>query len=371
MEYADIRLIIGLIFWLLAFWLLWKVPLCLPSREAFRKKGQKISVIVPARNEEKNLVCFFQSLQKQSLQPFEVIVADDRSQDQTREVAQGFGAKVIDIGEKPAGWMGKPYACFQAAGQAQGDLFLFLDADTFFEKGGLANIMDCFNRHQGVLSIQPFHKIQRLYENFSAYFNLILMASMNNCTPLGKKAKTIGAFGPAMMISRKDYFAIDGHRAAKGKVLEDLAIGQKIIKKGIPLACFGGKGTLNFRMYPQGIKDLFFGFARSFSSGARNTFPLNLVMVILWIVGSIQPVALIIGSITDLHIPGMYMGAILYVMYGAQIFWMLKKIGNFSIMAALAYPVYLLFFFVVFFYSMAMSLLKKKVSWKGRKVNLN
>ncbi len=335
------------------------------------KEDLKVSIIIPARNEEKNLTTLFRSLENQSYRPYEIIVSNDSSEDNTEKVAKGFGAKVINITDRPEGWLGKPFACYTGALQAKGDVFLFLDADTFFEKDGLENILKCFQSYGGVISVQPFHKIKRFYENFAAYFNLILMGSMNHATPLQHKLKPIGAFGPCMVVSREDYFKIDGHKTAKGDILEDLAIGKKFIKTKTPLYGFGGKKTLNFRMYPEGIKDLFYGFAKGFSTGAKNTAVLNFIMIILWISGSIHPITYTIANLRDFNLIGIYLGAALYVLFVAQIFWILRKIGNFSILTAIIYPFFLIFFFIVFFYSVIMTIFNKRVRWKGRKVDLN
>lgn len=197
------------------------------------------------------------------------------------------------------------------------------------------------------------------------------MGSMNHATPMQHRLKPIGAFGPCLVTSREYYFKIDGHKTAKGDTLEDLAIGKKFIKTNTPLSCFGKKKTLSFRMYPEGIKDLFYGFAKGFSTGAKNTAVLNFTMIILWISGSIYPTTHTIASLRDFNLMGIYLGAILYVMFAAQIFWLLRKIGNFSILAALFYPFFLIFFFIVFFYSVIITIFKKRVRWKGRKVNLS
>lgn len=91
-----------------------------------------ISIIIPTYNEEKYLPRLLESIKNQTRQDFEVIVADSDSTDQTRQIAQGFGAKIVR-GGKPA------HGRNQGARIAQGQYLVFLDADVvlandFFEK---------------------------------------------------------------------------------------------------------------------------------------------------------------------------------------------------------------------------------------------
>ena len=90
----------------------------------------------------------------------------------------------------PEGWAGKPWACWQGSQKAAGDIFLFLDADTSLEPEGLSKIVSTYLEKEGLLSIQPFHKMKRRYERLSAIFNIITMAGMNAFTPFGPEAET-------------------------------------------------------------------------------------------------------------------------------------------------------------------------------------
>ncbi len=100
-----------------------------------------LSVIIPARNEAHNLPTLLGSLAAQSVRPCEILVVDDGSTDRTAEVARELGARVIASEPLPEGWRGKTWACHQGAQAATGELLCFVDADTWFEPGGLARIL--------------------------------------------------------------------------------------------------------------------------------------------------------------------------------------------------------------------------------------
>ena len=186
----------------------------------------KVSIIIPARNEEKTLSFLLSSIQSQTVKPHEVILVNDQSEDGTEAIGRQFGVKIINTESLPEGWLGKNWACYRGAKNASGNLFLFLDADTAFEPGGLERLLACYLKYKGVVSVEPYHKIKKFYENFAVYFNIILMGSMNVFTPLQFKLKPIGAFGPCLLCDRETYFSIDGHSSTKDKIMEDLELGK-------------------------------------------------------------------------------------------------------------------------------------------------
>ena len=118
----------------------------------------KISILIPARNEERTLGQLLQSIAHQTLKPHEIIVIDDHSDDATAEIARRAGCIVMTSKDFPEGWTGKPWACWQGAQKATGDIFLFLDADTFLETDGLSKIVSTYLQ-KGVFSrYSPFIK---------------------------------------------------------------------------------------------------------------------------------------------------------------------------------------------------------------------
>jgi len=287
-----INIIIHAVFWLFGFLVLWKIPRCEGNNLENRTRDISISVIIPARNEEKNLDNLFNSLSNQTVKVKEVILVDDGSTDRTAEVGKKHNAKVISLNSLPEGWLGKPWACYNGAGASAGDYLLFLDADTELKDNGIENIIACQEKHSGVISLQPYHRIKKVYENLSLFFNIILLAGMGVFTPFQNRIKPIGTFGPCLLCSREDYYKINGHRSIKGKVIEDIEIGKKFIKAKIPLRCRGGKRTIDFRMYPGGFMEMVRGWAKGFGSGARSTSIPILLIVIAWIVGVIFPLEL-------------------------------------------------------------------------------
>ncbi len=113
-----------LLLWLLGFLFLFRVPLCRGTGTG----GEKVSVIIPARNEEAGLPGLLESLARQDPGPEEVIVVDDGSEDATAERAAQAGAKVLPSRPLPEGWRGKTWACWQGAEASRGEVLLCLAA---------------------------------------------------------------------------------------------------------------------------------------------------------------------------------------------------------------------------------------------------
>ena len=192
-----ILLLVTLLLWLAGFLLLSRLRPC--AQFSMTRPPPSASVIIPARNEEHNLPTLLGSLASQTLKLHEIIVVDDCSTDRTAELARQLGATVIHSQPLPGGWRGKTWACHQGAKAATGDLLLFVDADTWFEPGGLAHALSAYN--QGAFSVGPYHAVRKPYEELSLFFNLnMVVGTVPN-----------GLFGQMLLVDRESYQRIGGH----------------------------------------------------------------------------------------------------------------------------------------------------------------
>jgi 4,4'-diaponeurosporenoate glycosyltransferase len=367
-----VRFIVSLIFWGIGLLLLWKVRTLRSSRDALdlaSDKPLRLSVIIPARNEEQKIGKLLESLQAQSFAPYEVIVVDDESNDDTALIAHAYGARVIKSKKIPTGWLGKPWACWQGAQAAEGDALLFLDADTWLAKEGLENIGRIFARKRGFLSIQPYHLTEKVYEQLSAFFNIVVTAGFNAFTILGEKIKPTGGFGPCAICLRADYFSIGGHEGVKDSVVENSVLGSIFRTQGHPVSCYGGKGTIFFRMYPDGLKNLFGGWSKSFAAGSTSISKITFLLIIMWVTGCFEAFILPAEAILAGHqSKELLLPVLIYLFFAGQIMWLLRQIGKFQKWTALLYPLPLVFFVCVMFWSVLEKLIFRKTKWKDRVV---
>ena len=178
-----------LVAWLVGCWLLWQIRTCGDLDQRYLSDpGPLVSVIVPARNEERSLSNLLDSLAAQVRKADEVVVVDDNSTDATVSVATSRGARVIQAGALPAGWLGKARACWVGARASCGQILVFLDADTTLARDGLVKLLSEHWRAGGLLSVQPYHTTLKPYERLAAGLNISLMMGMGVFTPLGVNA---------------------------------------------------------------------------------------------------------------------------------------------------------------------------------------
>jgi len=362
--------IVHAVFWSFGFLFLFRIPRCLENQNKALESYPRVSVIIPARNEENSLPVLLASLRNQDLVPHEVVVVVGQSEDRTRQVAGAAGVTVIDSEPLPEGWIGKPWACYQGAHLAGGDVLIFLDADTCLEKGGLRNIVDTYLQSGGVLSVQPYHRTGRFYEQLSAFFNIIMLAAMGAFTALGRRLKPIGLFGPCVVVSRESYSASGGHVTVRGEVVEDLALGERFMEHELPVHCYGGKGTISFRMYPNGIREMVEGWSKGFAIGAGKTRLPLLLAIIAWIGSGISATVWTIEAISSMHSVAIIAWPLAYLACVIQLQWMFVRVGTFRFYTALFFPVPLLFFIGVFFRSVILVYVRRSVTWKGIVINL-
>ncbi len=356
-------LIVTLVLWCAGGIVLGRIRYCGKIQTNFSASRELLSIIIPARNEEQNLPTLLRSLAAQSVRPHEVIVVNDASTDRTAEIAQQLGARVVNSQPLPDGWRGKAWACHQGAQAATGEMFLILDADTQFEPDGLRRVLTEFHAVAGeVLSVAPYHAVQDFYEQFSAFFNLVMHAASGSFTLLGEKVQPRGLFGPFVLISRADYNRSGGYESVKGQILETYWFAEQMRKAGIPLHCRSGRGVFTIRMYPNGWYDLIEGWTKGFASGAGQTPLPLLLLIIAWMFG-------LMTVLLGLAFAGQpLLWCAIYALCAAQVGWLLRRVGAFHWSTALFYPAPLIFYFMIFARSAIRSRGKQNVVWKGRQI---
>ena len=338
-----------------------RVPSC-PSAES--DVGASASIIIPARNEEQNLPRILRSIREQyDGRDDEIIVVDDGSTDSTAAIAAGLGACVITSAGKPAGWTGKSWACYQGAQRANGDLLLFLDADTYFVPGGLRRMKSCWLGRRDprlVLSILPYHAMSAGYEQLSLIFNVLMAAGAGGFGAFAAPQ----LFGQSLLIPRSLYFEAGGHAAVRGVVLENLRWAGKLRACGASLQCFGGKGALHMRMFPDGFQQMSESWAKAFTQGAVDSGPMVLVTSIIWI-------SALWSTTLLLFMARGYMALILALVYAIlslQLASTARQLGTYRLLTCLAFPLPLAYFCLVFGRATARRALRRKTNWRGREV---
>ena len=311
--------------------------------------AEDVSLIIPARNEEHNLPKLLGSLANQRARLRELIVVDDGSTDRTAEISKSHGARVITSEPLPEGWRGKTWACHQGAQAASGGCLIFIDADTWFEDGGLDRVLT--NYRGGAFSIGPYHAVEKIHEECSLFFNLAMSVG----------TLPQGLFGQFLMIGRDQYERIGGHATVRGRVLENFRLAEACRERGIRVCSMNGRGMIAFRMYADGMTSLIEGWTKGFASGANHTPRNSLLLVISWMSALMLPP--LAGCLSgDWRLWGSASA-----LAAAQVILIGRMLGSFRLASLALYPLPLAFFFALFTRSAMMS--GKKVRWKGRDIH--
>jgi 4,4'-diaponeurosporenoate glycosyltransferase len=281
-----------------------------------------------------------------------VVVVDDHSTDATATLVPVLPAPPV-----PDGWTGKAWACWTGANAAKNDVLVFLDADVTVREGGLDRVLGA-HAHLApgsLLSVQPYHVTVRPYERLSAFFNIVSMMGTDAFTVVGRRRSARGAFGPCLVTSRAAYNAAGGHASVRSSVLDDVALSRRYPRS----VCLAGRDSLELRMYPGGVRHLVEGWTKNFASGARVARRSTLVAVVLWL-------SLCIEAAWWLAVDRDTGAVVIYAAVVVQLAWMLRRIGRFGALTPALYPIALTSFIAIFARSTYLTMVRRRVRWKGR-----
>jgi chlorobactene glucosyltransferase len=239
------------------------------GREAERdcSKRPPVSIILAARDEERNIARCLHSLCLQDYPDFEIVVADDRSSDKTGEiVTMNFpGIKYLRIDSLPEKFSGKSHAVYEASKRATGEWLLFTDADTVHLKNALRETMNYSLQNKiDMLSLIPQPILAGFWEKalqpMMGLLIFLLFDPEKINRPAGRASFAVGQY---ILISRSAYGKIGGHEKLLYHPLEDIAIAQNAKKHGLKYSLLFGGNIFKSRMYDS-LSGLYTGWERIF-----------------------------------------------------------------------------------------------------------
>jgi 4,4'-diaponeurosporenoate glycosyltransferase len=230
------------------------------------------------------------------------------------------------------------------------------------------------------VSVQPHHDVVRPYEQLSAYFNVVALMASAAFTRHGRVAASRApmAFGPCLLTSREDYVRAGGHEAVRADILDDAALAAAYHHAGLPVWCAVGGGTVRMRSYPGGLGQLVAGWTKNIASGAADAGPSATAATVAWIsahhavaVGAVLSLLVALAGRGGSLVAGSpLLWAVAYVGAALQLRWVLRRAGSFRWWVWALFPVPLLAFDLVFARSLALTVVRRSVSWRGRDVAL-
>jgi chlorobactene glucosyltransferase len=337
-----------------------------------------VTVIVPARNEARNIERCVTSILATTYPNLELLVIDDSSTDATADIARqaigaDFRARVIRNAPLPDGWFGKQWACAAGANVAKGTVLQFTDADTVHSPDLVTRSVNAIVRTDADLfSIAGRQELGGFWEKViqPQIFTLLSMRyggteSVNRSSRVRDKI----ANGQCIFVKRESYDAVGGHAAVRASVAEDLMLAQRFFAVRMRVVLMLGFKQLSTRMY-ESLPEIVGGWRKNVFAGGLDAVPFGRFGRIFF------PLALLLPPILEVLPPlalllSIFVGASTTVLSWALIsaavtlgWWMVAyETIDESPVYALAYPLGALLLLYIFFTAVIRG---RRVRWKGR-----
>ncbi len=229
-----------------------------------------VAILIPARNEEANLPACLESLLAQTYGNFAVWVLDDHSGDRTAAIAAEFAVRDPRVhhlsgSDLPPGWLGKHWACQQLAEASQGEILLFVDADTRFHPQMLADTVGMMEAQRlDLLSAFPRQEMGTIGERLLVpYFQFVALAyiPLFLARPLRIPAFAF-AIGQFLGFRRTAYEALGGHAAIRQEAVDDIAFARRAVSHRLRWGLADATRRVSCRMY-HGFSEARRGFSKN------------------------------------------------------------------------------------------------------------
>ena len=338
----------------------------------------RVSVVIPARNESRNIERCVRSVLDAAYPNFEVIVVDDHSTDNTGDIARRIARddprlRVVDAPALPDGWFGKQWACATGARESRGDLLLFTDADTKHSSDLLPRAVNAMRaRDAELLSVAGNQEMHSFWERvIQPQMFALLSIRYGGSEHVSNAKRPVDAIanGQFILVRRDSYDAIGGHAAVRDRVAEDMAMAQAFVAARRRIALFVANDQLSTHMYSS-LSELIAGWGKNIYAGGRMAalggalgraaYPLLLLAMPL--LGLVPPVVLLAGLFGILTTQWLVWSAIVIIV--SIFFWaaLYRYMGE-SAGYALFYPLGFVMLFVIAFGAVRRG---RRVEWKQR-----
>jgi chlorobactene glucosyltransferase len=337
-----------------------------------------LSVIIPARDEARNIERCVRSVLATTYPGVEVIVVDDHSSDDTGLIARTIAAsdprvRVVSAPDLPDGWFGKQWACATGAAEARGSLLLFADADTRHAPDLLPRAVNALRRRVAdLLTVAGFQEMHSFWERvLQPQVFAMLSLRYGGTEDVSHTRRPVNAIanGQFILVRRDAYDAMGGHALVRDHAAEDLAMAQEYVRAGRRLVMVLGIDQLSTHMYAS-LSEMITGWRKNmFAAGrysalggraGRALYPLMLVGMPL--VGLVPPIVFALSVAGLLSSAWLVWSAI--IVTTAVIFWLgVYRFMRQPLWYALLYPLGL---GLVLYIALAAVARGRRVRWKDR-----
>ena len=269
----------------------------------------RVSVVIPARDEEEDVERAVRSHLAQDYPDFEVIVVEDRSTDRTPEILRRLAAEderltVLKGSEPPPGWLGKPHALHLGSQAARGEVLLFADADVRYHPHALREgVAVLESRRIDLLALFPRFENRGFWENVLMPFLAIAVFLGFGFLALSRRVPLAMGAGAGNLVRRRAYDAVGGHAGIRNSVVDDVRLAVTLKRAGFRVAAFRAEDRVAVRMY-RGFREVWNGFTKNVAwaySGVGGAILFAMTLFLLAV--AIVPVAALAAAALGAAIP--------------------------------------------------------------------
>jgi chlorobactene glucosyltransferase len=332
-----------------------------------------ISVLVPARNEERGIRECIDSLCNQVYSSYEVLVLDDGSTDSTPDILKELIEQypdtltIITGSSLPKDWIGKSHACYQLSMKAKGEYLLFTDADTIHSPYSLLSLVRTSRHYQAdLLTAVPNQKLSSFWEHLMIPFMHVLYHGYlpNSMIYSNHDSRFSAANGQIMLFRYDAYQEIDGHKSVKSSLVEDIDIAKRIKQNKSKVVLANAIDVVSCTMY-SGFDEVFMGFSKNFYSGLSEKFSIFFFFIFHLFTAYVLPPIIVIFALISGNAELMQWGLLLTIL---GMFIRLSSTIQFSLpfFHVFLQPLSAFFAIVIAGNSFLWSLPNSGRKWKGR-----
>lgn len=263
----------------------------------------RVSILVPAKDEEETIATCLETLGNLNYPNYEVLIVDDRSEDRTAEIVREYAErderiKLIQVEMLPEGWTGKTHALQYAQQFATGDWLWFVDADTYHHPDTLSvSLKHAIDNQLDLLSALPRLECRSFWERvIQPYASMCLvilypLSRANDHTQL----ESAWANGQFILMNRAAYDGMGQHASVRDKFVEDIALAKCARRNGYRTKMVGASDLFSVRMYSD-LGQIVRGWSRIFYSAVDFKASRLVKLMVLMVVFGMSHYVAMFGS---------------------------------------------------------------------------
>ena len=337
--------------------------------------GPVVNVIVPARNEERDLERAVRSILAQQCVQVRVVVVNDQSTDRTREIADSLASAddrvaVIHDPRLAEGWLGKTNAMQHGLLASTAQYIVFTDADVIHASRCFASALGEMRKQQiDFLSLCPTFEFESFWENALLPHVLIAGTVQFLLQNVNDSRSPNAAAAGALMITRHDVLdRVGGLESIKSEILDDIALAKSLKQQGFETRMWLAPDLLSVRLF-KGNHDAFWGLTKNILGAVDHLWMAAPAMFLPIFVYWVPIATCVLGALRAE--PGMIVAGVAPYIIQVALLLLIVRMCRIRWIKALCFPLAAAPVMCCFLKALYYRYVSGAVAWRGRVIPLD